>query len=70
MLQATTSEGLAQGSYVEAKVGFESATLRTQATELTTEPQRPTNNGLQPLVKQRHSQSGWDVCIARKPALE
>jgi len=35
--QATTSEGLAQGPYVAARVGFEPATLRT-GTELTTEP--------------------------------
>ena len=34
------SEGLAQGPYVAAKVGFEIATIRTQGTELTTEPPR------------------------------
>jgi len=34
------SEGLAQGPYVAAGVGFEPATLRTQGTELTTEPSR------------------------------
>ena len=38
VLQATTSEGLAQGPYVAAKMGFEPATLRMQGTELTTEP--------------------------------
>jgi len=32
------SEGLAQGLYVVARVGFKSATLGTQGTELTTEP--------------------------------
>ena len=32
------SEGLAQGLYVAARVGFERAILRTQGTELTTEP--------------------------------
>ena len=40
--QATVSEGLAQGSYVVAGVGFEPATLRAQGTELTTEPPCPT----------------------------
>ena len=29
-LQATVSEGLAQGPYMAAKVGFEPATLRTE----------------------------------------
>ena len=37
-LQATVSEGLAQGPYVVARAGFEPATLRMQGTELTTEP--------------------------------
>ena len=37
------SEGLAQGSYVVARVGFGPATFRTQATEPTTEPPCPTN---------------------------
>ena len=37
-LQATVSEGLAQGPYVAAGVGFETATFRTGSTELTTEP--------------------------------
>ena len=32
------SEGLAQGPYVAARVGFEPATLRTQGTEPTNEP--------------------------------
>ena len=41
MLQATTSEGLAQGPYVAARVEFETETLRTQGTKLTTEPPRP-----------------------------
>jgi len=36
------SEGLAQGPYVAAGVGFEPATLRTQDTELTNESPRPT----------------------------
>ena len=35
------SEELAQGPYVVARVGFEPATLRTQSTELTTEPLSP-----------------------------
>ena len=41
VVQAATSEGLAQGSYVVARVGFKPATLRMQGTELTTEPPRP-----------------------------
>ena len=40
-LQATTSEGLAQGPYGVARVGFEPATLQTQGTELTTELPHP-----------------------------
>src|SRR6218665_2345695 len=32
------SEGLAQGLYVAARVGFEPAPLRTQSTKFTTEP--------------------------------
>ena len=32
------SEGLAQGPFVAARVGFEPETLRTEDTELTTEP--------------------------------
>src|SRR6218665_3184388 len=40
VIQATTSKGLAQGPYVQARVGFEPATLQTQGTELTTEPPR------------------------------
>ena len=34
-LQATTSEGFAQGRYMAARVGFEPATLHTQGTKLT-----------------------------------
>ena len=34
------SEGIAQGPYKAAKVEFEPVTLRTQGTELTTEPPR------------------------------
>ena len=33
-LQATASEGLAQGPYVAARVGFEPATFRTEGTKL------------------------------------
>jgi len=40
-LQATASEGLAQGSYVAAGMGFEPATLRTQGTEPTTRDHAP-----------------------------
>ena len=42
-IQATMSEGLAQGDYVAARVGFEPATHRTQSTERTTKPPRPTS---------------------------
>ena len=38
------SEGLAQGSYMAAKVGFEPATFRTQGTDLTTEPHNDTQD--------------------------
>ena len=41
-LQATASEGLAQGPCVSARVGFEPATVRTEDTELTTELPRTT----------------------------
>ena len=40
-LQATLSEGLAQGPYIAARAGFEPVTLRTYGTELTIEPPRP-----------------------------
>ena len=40
-LQVTVSEGLAQGPYVVAGVGFEPATLLTPGTELTTERPHP-----------------------------
>ena len=36
--QAIVSEELAQGPYMAVGVGFEPVTLRTQSTELTTEP--------------------------------
>ena len=36
--QAIASEGLAQGSYMTAKAGFEPATLRTKGNESTNEP--------------------------------
>ena len=36
------SERLAQGPYMAARVGFETATLRTQGTEVTTEQPRLT----------------------------
>ena len=35
------SEGVAQGPYLEARVRFEPATLRTQGTKPTTEPPNP-----------------------------
>jgi len=42
--QATVSEGLAQGHYVTARAGFETATLRTKGDESTNEPPRHTAN--------------------------
>ena len=42
-LQATVSEGLAQGLYVAAGAGFEPTPLRTKGDESTNEPPRPTN---------------------------
>ena len=41
-LQATASEGLAQGPYVAAREGFEPATFRTKGTAPTTKPPCPT----------------------------
>jgi len=45
VVQATTSEGLVQGTctYVAVRVGFEPVTLRMQGTELTTELPRPSH---------------------------
>src|SRR6218665_1303514 len=43
-LLATTSEGLAQGPYIAARVGFEPVTFWTQGTEPTTEPLCPTRS--------------------------
>jgi len=40
--QATTSEGLAQGPYLAARVGFESATLRSKDNKSTNEARHPT----------------------------
>ena len=41
--QATASEGLAEGPYVAARVGFKPTTLQSTAIDLTTEPPRPTS---------------------------
>ena len=38
--QAPVNEGLAQGTYVAARVGIEPTTYQTQGTEPTTEPPR------------------------------
>ena len=43
MLEATTSERLAKGPYVAARVGFKLATFWTQGTEPTTEPPHPSS---------------------------
>ena len=42
VLQATVSEGFAQGPYVVARLEFKPVTFRTQGTKPTTEPPRPT----------------------------
>ena len=41
--QATANEGLAQGPYMAARVGFEPTTLRMKGVESTSDPPRPTN---------------------------
>ena len=38
VILATTSEGLAQGPYKAARVGFEPTTFRTEGTKTTTQP--------------------------------
>ena len=40
--QATASEGLAQGPYMAAIVGFEPTTLQTKGVDSTNEPPHPT----------------------------
>src|SRR6218665_863801 len=40
--QATVNEGLAHGSYLAARQGFEPATFRTKGVESTDKPPRPT----------------------------
>ena len=40
-LEATASEGLAQGPYVAARTGFEPATLRSKRIDSTNAPPRP-----------------------------
>jgi len=42
VLQATVSEGLAQGPYVVARVRFKPATLWTEGTKPAIDPTRPT----------------------------
>ena len=41
VLQATASEGLAQGPHMAARAGLKPATLWTKGTEPTAEPSRP-----------------------------
>ena len=43
VLQASASEGLAQGLYVAARAGFEPTTLRSRGIESTNERPRPTH---------------------------
>src|SRR6218665_577062 len=46
VIQATTSEGLAQGPYLATRMGFEPATFRIEGTDNPTEPPRPFINSL------------------------
>ena len=41
VIQTATSEGIVQGPYVVARVGFEPETLRTQGIKPTTKTPRP-----------------------------
>ena len=41
--QATAGKGLAQGPYVAARAGFETAALRLKGIDSTNAPPRPTN---------------------------
>ena len=45
MVSSFVSEGLAQGSFVAARAGFEPATPRMKGVDLTNEPPRPTPRG-------------------------
>jgi len=52
--QATASEGLAQGPYMEARALFEPATPRTKDVQSTTEPPHPTNiRGIATITKSK-----------------
>ena len=53
-LQATASEGLAQRSYMAARVGFEPATFRTKGTE--TQHLATTPNNVTTTMKRRRFQ--------------
>jgi len=59
--RAIASEGLAQGPYAAAGVGFEPATLGSQGAELTTEPPHP--EGIRQAVDVE--QHGLCLAIAR-----
>ena len=43
LLQGNSSEGLAHGPYVAARIRFDPTTLRSQGTESTTVPPHPTS---------------------------
>src|SRR6218665_208777 len=58
-LQATVSEGLAQGPYVAVRVGFEPVTLRTQGTKLITEPPHAT-------IVVKHKPIAMLICFSNK----
>ena len=51
-MQATASEGLAQGSYVAARAGFEPTTLQLKGIDSTNAPPYPTREGIDPLRDQ------------------
>ena len=46
-LQATVSEGIAQGPYVAARAGFEPTTLRSKGIDSAKAPPRPSVSSLQ-----------------------
>ena len=69
VLQSIVDEELAQDPYEAARAGFEPTTLRTQRTEPTTEPPRPTTmSPLRPspiTLTAMHMRSKWRYIICR-----
>jgi len=60
-LQATASEGLAQGSYVATRARLETMTLRSKGIDSTNAPSRPTSIGLHIYI--HNTCIGLDICI-------